>query len=89
MKKTLQRRIARKVAMTGMILLNLILSSKAPATPLDKQFIIPFTPKTISIMLTLESKSLMPPLKLFSLGIKLNNKLGTHTHDTHTTMLGG
>ena len=44
MKKILRRRMVRRAAMTGMSLLNLILSSKAPATPLDKQFIIPLTP---------------------------------------------
>jgi len=44
MKKILRRRMVRKAAMTGINLLNLILSSKAPATALDKQFIIPLTP---------------------------------------------
>ena len=47
MKKILRRRMVRRAAMTGMSLLNLILSSRAPATPLDKQFIIPLTPKTM------------------------------------------
>ena len=46
MKKILRRRMVRRAAMTGISLLNLILSSRAPATPLDKQFIIPLTPKT-------------------------------------------
>ena len=44
MKKIQRRRMVRKAAMTGISLLNLILSSSAPATPLDKQFIIPLTP---------------------------------------------
>ena len=49
MKKILRRRMVRKAEMTGISLLNLILSSSAPATPLDKQFMIPLTPGTNDI----------------------------------------
>ena len=58
-KKILRRITVRRAAMTGISLLNLNLSKRAPATNLDKQFIIPLTPATKQLNYLLNTISIL------------------------------